>query len=214
MSFRKHLDRLSQRGLSEHHLERVPLRVSVPTRRCSANRDWLEDALDPFRELGTRGLTLLPDEEHNLFKIVPGQNTNGYRWVKPIGTRVHGRGRSTGRSSSSTRTSSRSRIRRSIGRRAPRDAADGAARRELGSQEELIDYLLTAGKKGLAIQRYKGLGEMNPNQLWDTTMDPGDAVCSASRSTTKSTPTRSSPSSWEIRSSHAETSSKRTPSRS
>ncbi len=40
------------------------------------------------------------------------------------------------------------------------------------SKNELMDYLLQDGKKGLSVQRYKGLGEMNPTQLWETTMNP------------------------------------------
>ncbi|MGZ7042804.1 MAG: DNA gyrase subunit B, partial [Thermoanaerobaculia bacterium] len=58
------------------------------------------------------------------------------------------------------------------GAEAPKPSKEKAADVRLASLNDLVDFFIAAGKKGVAVNRYKGLGEMNPEQLWETTMNP------------------------------------------
>ncbi|MBW2456099.1 MAG: hypothetical protein JRI68_16390 [Deltaproteobacteria bacterium] len=58
----------------------------------------------------------------------------------------------------------------------PYIARAGEQAHELGDADQLGEFLETRGRKGLMVSRYKGLGEMNADELWDTTMNPDARV--------------------------------------
>ena len=63
-------------------------------------------------------------------------------------------------------------------------------------RKELLEHVMALGKKAFTVQRFKGLGEMNPDQLWETTMDAEKRTLLQVTSRTRWRPTTSSPSSW------------------
>ncbi len=134
-----------------------------------------------------RDVTVQPDEEHNISALRVEDRSNGYpRHYTVDMDFVSGGEYRTLLGSYREIKGVRLPVVVTLGAPAAadaeeKDAADGAeapaprakdADVTLRTLDELVEFFITAGKRGVAINRYKGLGEMNPEQLWATTMKP------------------------------------------
>ena len=189
------LEKLLQRMIAQQKLLLVVERRGYPREivealvTAGADREYFADK-DKLETLShtlttpTRKVTVQPDEEHNRFLLNVDDRGNGYprhhkigvdfvtgveyrqlvanrRDMPSLGGEIIVSGADLPDETDTTDAEA-----------AAKPAKAKVADVKLNSLDDVVDYFISAGKKGVAINRYKGLGEMNPEQLWETTMDP------------------------------------------
>jgi DNA gyrase subunit B len=195
MTYQKYRQMVERRGYARDIVE-VLLDVDARDKNFFGSKQSL-DQLAARLTTPARTVSVLPDEEHSLFTLSVDDRANGYHRRQIIGvdfvtgaeyrtllaafreirllqppmsvttvevatTDAEGEpvpAAERGPTSSPILPAAKTRGRE------PKET-------EIKSLDELVEYFLNAGKRGIAINRYKGLGEMNPEQLWATTMNP------------------------------------------
>ena len=195
-AFRKLLQVVERRGPARDVVLKLLAHDAAAPRRFFEDRAALEAIADVLASTG-RVLRVEPDEEHNAFVLRVDDQANGYRRRHDVGAAfaesaeyrallaafedddVRGLGGrmivSTLASEAGTADEPPETAEAPEGDEPPAAGArpaETAADVQVGSVDELVEHVVAAGKRGVAVNRYKGLGEMNPDQLWATTMEP------------------------------------------
>jgi DNA gyrase subunit B len=161
VAFGKLLDYVEKKGMPRHLVELL-LRGQVKDEEAFTDKARLLELIKPLRDRGA-DIVLEKDEEHGVFEVVLQQPVNGHSREVRLG---HGFVTSPEyKALYSTYDEFRELD------EPPLLVIDGGETR-LESRQALLDHILGEGKKGLAVTRYKGLGEMTAQQLWESTMNP------------------------------------------
>jgi len=171
--YRAVLARLELRRLDSRVVDAV-VSAGVPRETDLADESALRETIAPviderfqllYPDFEPINWSTSPDPEHGGFRLVAGARRSGVVYQTALDTDFI-------RSADYVRLAELHAQITSIGSGPFRVNRSGDSEtEEIDSPVALLEYLLKIGEKGLSIQRYKGLGEMNPDQLADTTLD-------------------------------------------
>jgi DNA gyrase subunit B len=157
----KLVERIEKRGVPRLLVD-ILLRGRVKDKEAFSDKERLIELIKPLRAAGSEAF-LERDEEHGVFDVKLQTSGNGHPREVVVGDDFV--------ASAEYRAlySAYEEIRELD--QPPLTVVDGGET-EIATREALVSHILTEGKKGMTISRYKGLGEMNADELWETTMDP------------------------------------------
>ncbi len=162
-SFRTNLDKLSSRGVPIDAM-RVALSRGLADKKDLADRQRVREVAEIIEASGFHRVEVGEDEEHGTAFISFVSRRDGVERAARIGWDLL--------STAEYRALSKNKAGLAALQGSGFVLAKGDEKKEADSLDEALEILYAGAKRGLSIQRYKGLGEMNADQLWETTMDP------------------------------------------